>query len=164
MVVGTTLVQRFLGTITKDLGFLSLWLGVGMFLGTVIYGRWGALHARRVVLGTAFIGAAVMLAFFVGAVAWLRSGAAASVAALGMGICVGPAGVLANTMVHEAHPERMHGRIFSSLGIVVNLAFIGSMISAGWMAEQLGVVEMLFVVAAVFAFCGLTLLYYKENS
>ncbi len=163
MVVGTILVQRCLGTITKDLGFLSLWLGIGMFLGTVIYGRWGARHTRRVVLGFSFVGAGLSLAAFMGAIALLRSGAAASVAALGMGICVGPAGVLANTLVHEAHPERMHGRIFSSLGIVVNISFISSMLSAGWIAERFGDLWMLSGVAAVFAFCGLALIYYKER-
>lgn len=164
MVVGTILVQRCLGTVTKDLGFLSLWLGVGMFLGTVIYGRWGDRFTRRAILGFAFVGAGLALASFIGAIALLRSGSAASVAALGMGICVGPAGVLTNTLVHEAHPERMHGRIFSSLGIVVNVAFISSMLSAGWLAERLGDVRMLSGVAAVFAFCGLALIYYKERS
>ena len=134
-----------------------------MFLGTVIYGRWGARHTRRVVLGFSFVGAGLSLAAFMGAIALLRSGAAASVAALGMGICVGPAGVLANTLVHEAHPERMHGRIFSSLGIVVNISFISSMLSAGWIAERFGDLWMLSGVAAVFAFCGLALIYYKER-
>lgn len=170
-VMGTVIIQKWLGSVTKDLGFLSLWCGVGMFLGTVVYGRWGTNNPRRVVLAVSFLGSAAALGLFLGAVVGLRSGAAASVAAGLLGFCVAPAGIVTNTLVHEAHPERLHGRIFSSLGIVVNVSLIGSMLTAGWLGEQIGKERLLAGIALLFATAGAALLYYgrkcqsnKENS
>lgn len=163
LVVGTTLVQKSLGSVTKDLGFVSLWAGIGMLLGTLAHGRWGTHRRKRLVLGGAFIGCALALCGFVVAVGQMRSGVAASVAGLFLGFCVAPVGVVANTLVHQAHPERLHGRIFSSLGIVVNLGFIGSMLAGGWLGERWGEARLLAALAAAFALCGAALLYYKDN-
>ncbi|MBI2105200.1 MAG: MFS transporter, partial [Candidatus Omnitrophica bacterium] len=73
-VAAAILVQRELGSVTKDLGFLSLWLGVGMLLGSLAYGRWGAHRSRRQVLGFSFIGCGAGFVSFVAAVAGLKSG------------------------------------------------------------------------------------------
>ena len=163
LVIGTVLVQKSLGSVTKDLGFLSLWLGVGMLLGTLAYGRWGTRQRRHVTLGLSFLGAGLAMSGFLAAILWLRSGAAASVAAAALGFFVAPAGIVPNTLVHEAHPERLHGRIFSSLGVVVNAGFIGSMLAAGWLGERLGQGRMLSAVILVFALSGAALLYYRRS-
>ena len=161
-VVATVLVQRWLGTVTKDLGFLSFWCGIGMFLGTAAYGRWAARRSKRWVLGFSFLGAGLALGLFLGAVVVLKSGAAASIAAVLLGMCVSPAGLVANTLVHEAHPERFHGRMFSSLGLVVNLSLIGSMLGAGWVGQIFGQERLLGVIGALFALAGSALLYYSS--
>ena len=158
MLVGTVLVQGSLGSVTKDLGFLSLWFGVGMFLGTVGYGRWGTHHPRRLVLGAVFLGCGVSLWCFLGAVVALRSGVAACLAAGLLGCFVAPIGIVANTLVHEAHPERLHGRIFSSLGIVVNLSLIGSLLGAGWLGERVGHALLLGMIGGGFAAGGIILM------
>jgi len=158
MVAGAVLVQTHLGSVTKDIGFLSLWFGVGMFAGTVAHGRWGTRHPKRAVLGAAFIGCAASLFLFMAAVVWLRSGAGACLAAGTLGTFVAPVGIVANTLVHEAHPERLHGRIFSGLGIVVNLSLIASMLAAGWLVEQGGRGLLLVAIAGAFLAAGLVLL------
>lgn len=160
LVAGTVLVQQSLHTVTKDLGFLSLWLGVGMLLGTLAHGRWGTRAPKRAVMGVCFIGCAAALAGFIGGVAGLKSSVAASFAAAAMGLFIAPVGIVTNTLVHEAHPERLHGRIFSSLGVAVNVALIVSVLSGGWLAEQWGEAAFLAVVAACFASAGIALLYY----
>lgn len=163
LVVGTVLVQQSLGSVTKDLGFLSLWLGVGMLAGSTAYGRWGTRFPRRSMLGLAFFGCGVAIWFFVGAVLGLRSGVAASVAAAGLGFWIAPVGILVNTLVHEAHPERLHGRIFSSVGVVINLAWIGSMLVAGWLVERGGRGVLMAAIGAAFAFSGIGLWYTKKS-
>ena len=70
-----------------------------------------------------------------------------------------PVGIIANTLVHEAHPERLHGRIFSSLGIVVNLALILSMLVAGWLVERGGRGLLLGAIGGGFAAAGIVLLF-----
>lgn len=164
LVVGAVLVQQSLHTVTKDLGFLSLWMGVGMLLGTLAHGRWGTGYPKRAVMGICFVGCGLGLAGFTAGVAGLKSAMAASFAAVWLGVCVAPVGIATNTLVHEAHPERLHGRIFSSLGVAINVALICSMLAAGWLAERWGEEVFLAAVAACFASAGIALLYYKKRA
>lgn len=163
VVAATVLVQQRLGTVTKDLGFLSLWIGVGTLAGTLAYGRWGTRLRRRMVLGLAFLGCGVALGAFVGAVEAVRSGVGACAAAGFLGFWIAPVGILTNTLVHEGHPQRMHGRIFSSLGVVVNLSLIGSMLTAGWLVDQGGRGMLLGTIGGLFAFSGILLLCYTRS-
>ncbi len=163
VVVGTVLIQQSLGSVTKDLGFLSLWLGVGMLIGSTVYGRWGTRIPRRMVLGLAFAICGMALWGFVGAVLGLKSRVGASVAAAFLGIGVIPVSIVVNTLVHEAHPDRLHGRIFSSLGVVINVAWIGSMLIAGWLVERGGRGLFMSAIGAAFAFSGLILLCYPKR-
>lgn len=163
VVLATVLVQRFLGTVTKDVGFLSLWLGIGMLAGALAYGRWGTRLAKRLVLGLAFLGCGLVLGGFIAAVRGMRSGVAASCLAGLMGFGLAPVGIITNTLVHEAHPERLQGRIFSSLGVVVNLALILSMLAAGWLAERWPESAILGAIGGCFALGGAALLYYRRK-
>lgn len=158
MVIGTVLVQSTLRSVTKDLGFLSLWFGVGIFLGTVAHGRYGIRQTKRRALGAAFMGCGFSVWLFVVAVLTLKSGVAASFATGLLGFFVAPVGIVTNTLVHEAHPERLQGRIFSSLGVVFNLSLILSMLAAGWLAERGGRGLLLGLIGAVFAAAGAALL------
>lgn len=162
MVVATVLVQQSLGSVTKDLGILSLWLGVGMLLGALVYGRWGIRLSKGTVLGTAFLGCGLAVWAFVMAVMGLRSGVAASAAAVFLGLWVAPVGIVANTLVHEGHPERLHGRIFSSMGVVVNLALILSMLAAGWLTERGGRGGLLVLVGWILGISGVGMLCYTK--
>ena len=158
MVVGTVLVQSTLRSVTKDLGFLSLWFGVGIFLGTVAHGRYGIRQTKRRALGAAFMGCGFSVWLFLSAVLTLKSGVAASFATGLLGFFVAPVGIVTNTLVHEAHPERLQGRIFSSLGVVFNLSLILSMLAAGWLAERGGRGLLLGLIGAAFATAGAALL------
>jgi len=161
-VVGAVMVQKALGSVTKDLGFLSLWTGVGMFVGALVYGRWGSRAPRQMILGLSFMGAGAALWLFITAVLWLKSGVAASAASGFLGFWIAPVGIVTNTLVHEGHTARLHGRIFSSMGVAMNFALILSMLIAGWLAErgQRGIV--LACIGGIFAFSGLILLCYTE--
>ncbi len=163
LVLGTILVQRSLHTVTKDIGFLSLWLGLGMLAGSLAYGRWATRWLKRRVLGLAFLGTGLVLGLFVAAVGFLQSRWAASFSAGCLGFFLAPVGIVTNTLVHEAHPETLHGRIFSSLGIVVNSAFILSMLTAGWLGERSSESALLAGIGGLFAAGGLTLLYYRRG-
>lgn len=163
LVLGTVLVQRSLHTVTKDLGFLSLWLGVGMLGGSLAYGRWATHWLKGRVLGLAFLGTGFALWFFVAAAEMLQSRWAVSLSGGCLGFFLAPVGIVTNTLVHEAHSEALHGRIFSSLGVVVNSAFICSMLTAGWLGERWSESVLLAGIAAAFAVGGLALLYYRRG-
>ncbi|PIQ83032.1 MAG: hypothetical protein COV76_00355 [Candidatus Omnitrophica bacterium CG11_big_fil_rev_8_21_14_0_20_64_10] len=150
IVVGAVMIQQTWGSVTKDIGFLSLWYGIGIFAGTMAYGRWESDLPRRAALALAFLGAGLSLAGWVGAVRILASPAAASIATAALGFWSAPVGVIVNTMVHEGHPERLHGRVFSSFGVVVNVALVVSMLGAGWLTEAGGRGRLLVGVAGLF--------------
>jgi len=162
-VIGTVLVQQMLGSITRDIGFLSLWFGVGMLAGSLIYGRWGTRLPKQAVIGLAFLGCGVAIWLFVASVLGLRSGVAASAATWVLGFWSAPVGIIANTIVHERHTAHLHGRIFSSIGVVMNVALIGAMLIAGWLGESGGRGLILAVVGGVFGLSGLTLLCYTKR-
>lgn len=162
MVVGTVMVQGALRSVTRDLGFLSLWFGVGLFAGTIAHGKWGVNIPKRAALGRAFMGCGVSVWLFLACVLLVRSGVAASFATGMLGFFVAPVGIVANTLVHEAHPERLQGRIFSSLGIVVNLSLIVSMLAAGWLVERGGRGLLLAFIGGLFAAGGTVLLMRKR--
>jgi len=164
IVAGTVLVQQSLGSVTKDLGFLGLWLGWGMLTGALAYGRWATRWPHKLVLGITFVGCSVALLFFVAAVAGFESRALASLAVAFLGFFITPAGIVTNTLIHEAHPERLHGRIFSSLGVVVNASLIAAMLGGGSMAERWGEAMVLGVVGGSFALAGIALLYYTGRT
>lgn len=163
LVIGAVLVQRHLGTVTKDIGFLGLWFGVGMFAGTLAYGRWGTSLPRRSALGLSFLGSGLALGLFLSMVTLARSGVGASLAGAALGFFIAPSGIVVNTWVHETHPDRLRGRIFSSLGVAANAGFIGSMLAAGWMGERFGQERMLWAVGLGFALAGGALLYYRRQ-
>lgn len=160
IVVGTVLVQEVLGSLTRDLGFLSFWAGAGMVVSALTHNRWAGRWRPVTVLGSAFLGCGVSAGLFVWAVVGLRSGAAAAAASAVLGFWVVPAGIAANTLVHRAHPERFHGRIFSSLGAVVNVSLIVAMLAGGALADRWGGARTLLVLSACFALGGAALLYY----
>ncbi len=160
LVVGTVLVQKTLHSVTKDLGFLSLWMGIGMLTGSLAYSRWGTRRSRPIILGTSFLGCAVAIWLFIAGVIGLKSGMAASLAVWFLGFWIAPVGIVANILVHEGHAGQLHGRIFSSLGVVVNVAFISSMLLAGWLVERGGRGLLLGAIGAGFALSGLRLLCY----
>jgi len=158
IVVGTVMIQETLGSVTKDIGFLSLWFGVGVFLGTLAYGRWESGLNRRLTLGASFLGTGLALAGIIAAVLMTRSAVLASCGTLMLGAFVAPVGIVANTLIHEGHPERLHGRIFSSFGIVVNISTITSMLLAGWLVDSQGRGQLLAGIALLFCLAGLIII------
>ncbi len=158
MVVGAVMVQSALHSVTKDIGFLSLWFGIGIFLGTLAHGKYGTHWPKRRALGTAFLGCGFSVWLFIAAVLALKSGVSASFSTGMLGFFVAPVGIVTNTLVHEAHPERLQGRIFSSLGVVFNLSLILSMLAAGWLTDRGGRGLLLGLIGAAFAAAGAALL------
>lgn len=163
VVTATVLIQKTFGTVTKDLGFLSLWLGLGMLAGSVAFGRWGTSVPRRKILGLSFIGFGSALWIFVMSVLHFQSTVLAAVSAGLLGVWIAPVGIVTNTLVHEGHPQHLHGRIFSGLGVVVNLSLILSMLVAGRLVEEGGRGLLLVSVGGFFAAGGFFLLCYTKS-
>ncbi len=134
-VVIIVFVQESFGSVTRDLGVLAVCLGVGLFSGAVLYGRWGKrLVWYKTMFWSMFTGGALLTAFAL-MVHFEARLTAAMVLALALGIVTGPMFITANTIIHVVSDEHMRGKVFSALEIVIHLAFLAAMLVSSWLAE-----------------------------
>lgn len=147
-VIGTILVQQAMGTVTRDLGIFSVAVSLGLFLGTVAYGRWGQRWAKPPLILTCLGAAGLCLAGFAWGLGVAQSWAAGWLTMLGLGAVAAPVGIAVNAMIHELVEHRLQGRIFSAMGIVINAGLLFGLGVAGATAERLTPAGALLMVAA----------------
>ncbi len=148
-------IQEAFGSVTEALGIFGVFLGVGLFLGTVLYGKFGqAFQGPRVIFASLTLcGAAVgVFAFYVGGSPVFVVGGALLML---VGITAAPILTCTNTMVHTLVPDEVRGRIFSSLEAVVHLAFLLFMLLSAYLARFISNKVILLVSGAIFAAAGL---------
>ncbi len=155
-VVIIVFIQKAFNTVTKDLGVLAVCLGAGLFIGAVLYGRWGkkVLWSRTIFLS--LIAGGIMVIVFAVMVAQYPNVVMASILAFLLGIVIGPIFIASNTIVHVASDEAMRGKVFSSLEIVIHLAFLTSMLISSWLAERIDAFWILVSVGAIFSIVGIS--------
>ncbi len=160
-------IQDSMGSITKDLGLLGMFLGAGFFAGSLAYGKAGHRFSMHKTIFGCFIAAGLAMFAFTMLLKWTQSFAAASVAAMVLGIFLAPVGISTNTMIHEMVVENMRGRIFSSLGIAMNIAFLIFMLCASKLAETLDRSYILYAVSGFYVVAGMLgfadLYFFKEK-
>jgi len=147
-------IQNAFGTATRDLGFIGMFLVGGLLAGTLIYGRFGQKlgKANAVLLSFAMTGIFIML-FTIFVRAYPNLLIAAVFSAL-LGASASPIMITTNTLTHEVIPEAMRGRIFSSLEIVIHLAFLIFMFIAAYAANIIDRFWILISVGMVFLVTG----------
>ena len=148
-------VQHAFGTSTRDLGFLGTFLVTGLFLGTIAYGKLGQGIPKRRIIFYSFIASGIFITAFALVVENHPNLFTAGVISALLGASAGPIMVSANTLTHEAIPEELRGRIFSSLEAVIHLAFLIFMFAAAYAAQFIGRFWILFAVGAAFSVCGI---------
>ena len=79
----------------------------------------------------------------------------ASALSFALGLVIGPVFIASNTIVHVTSDEKMRGKIFSSLEIVIHFAFLTSMLASAKLAEYVPRVYILVGVGCLFAVIGM---------
>ncbi len=154
-VVSIVFVQKVFGSATKEVGLIVVALGAGLFIGSLIYGRFGHKVASfRAIFGCVLAAGAVLSAFVFGVFHTQNLMLAMGLALL-LGLVVSPIMVIAPTLVHQLTDSSMRGKLFSSLEIVVHLAFLLSMMVCAPLADRLGSVNILATVGAMLAGVGI---------
>jgi len=154
-VVLIVFVQEVFHSVTRHLGMLAVTLGVGLFLGTVLYGRFGKNAGwYRTIFVCLIAGGAMMMLFVAGVLMWPNVWLAFFLT-LALGIVIGPVFIASNTIIHKVADEQMRGKVFSSLEIVIHLAFMLSMLLSSWLAEMFSPSAILGAVAVIFSGIGL---------
>ncbi|MGE5280477.1 MAG: MFS transporter [Deltaproteobacteria bacterium] len=146
-VVSIVFIQQAFGHATREIGLLIVGLGVGLFIGSLVYGRLGhQKHSFKMIFACVFAGGVVLLTF-VSAVARYPNLMLAIALTFILGLVVAPTMVISQTLVQELTESSMRGRLFSSLEIVVHLAFLLSMLIAAPLADRLGAAAVLRTVS-----------------
>lgn len=155
-VVAIVFIQQALGTATRHLGLLAVFFGLGLFLGALVYGRFGHLFSKTkaIFLCLALSGVAIIqfVIFTIAHPVFYLVGALAAV----LGLFIAPIMISSNTIVHELIPEELRGRAFSSLEAVMHLAFLIFMVLASVLAEIIPIWYVLITVGALCSFAGIS--------
>ncbi len=149
-------IQQAFGSITEDLGLLGVFLGAGLFLGTIVYGKYGQKMSkiRAIFVCFGLSGVAISLfalyssrdpVFLVGGLLIMLVGAA-----------VAPILTCTNVLIHTLVPDEVRGRIFSSMEAVMHLAFIVFMFMTAYLSKHVSNLTILLASGTMFIIIGFT--------
>ncbi|MBI2446985.1 MAG: MFS transporter, partial [Candidatus Omnitrophica bacterium] len=153
-VVIVVFIQESLKSVTRDLGLLGMSLGAGLFLGSVLYGRFGDMLPKFKVIFSGFTMGGILVVLFSLLIRASGSLALALVLAAVLGLVSSPIVVSSNTMLHEIMPNKIRGRIFSSLEMIIHIAFLVFMLLTSFLAEFISKASILVFSGIFFAVCG----------
>ncbi|MFP4473837.1 MAG: MFS transporter [Candidatus Omnitrophota bacterium] len=164
-VVIIVFIQQAFGSVTRHLGVLAVTLGAGLFIGVLLYGRYGKRFPwHKTIFFCLTLGGLMMLAFVWGVSRWPNVWFAFSLS-LALGAVIGPIFIASNTVVHQVADEEMQGKVFSLLEIVIHFAFLVAMLISSWLSEIVSPGSILSAVALVFSGVGVFgLIRYRTSS
>jgi len=153
-VVIIVFVQKTLHSATKDLGLLIMFLGAGLFLGSLVYGRLGHRFSQYKIIFGSLISSGIMLIIFSLAIYHYPNFVVAAALALILGLFISPIMIASNTIIHNVSENAMMGKIFSSLEIVMHLGFLLFMFISSMLAERFSQLAMLIIVGVLISVFG----------
>lgn len=157
-------IQESFNSLTKDLAFIAGAMCVGLFIGSLIYGRVGAKLSRIKTIFISLTAGGAMVALFAFFVQATHNLGVAMALAVVLGMVLGPIVIAANTIVHYVCSEEMRGKVFTALEFVMHLGFLATMFLSSILSENFGVPRLyiLITVGVVFLLIGIMgLLRYK---
>lgn len=153
-VIMIVFLQEALQTVTKELGLLAMFLGAGLFIGSLVYGRFGQKIRHFKTIFTSLIAGGIMLTLFVLLVHYVPRFLLAAGLAFIFGMIISPIMIASNTLVHEVSESAMRGKVFSYLEIVMHLAFLLFMLISSLLAEHYERVWILVGVGTILILVG----------
>jgi MFS family permease len=163
-VVLIVFVQNTLHSATKDLGLLIMFLGIGMLVGSMLYGRLGQRLSHYKTIFASLILSGIMLVAFALILNRYPDFRIAAGLALALGLLVSPIMIASNTIVHKVSDNDMMGKIFSSLEIIMHLGFLLFMFLSSILAERFSEVAILVVVGCIFGILGIVNFFYHRKT
>jgi len=135
---------------TEGLGIMAAALGGGMISGSLIYGHFGREVPKDFIIlsGTGVAGICTLVLGGTRSLFWL------SVGIILIGFIAAMIMIAANTLTQELTPDRLRGRVFSSLEIIINFSFLVFV----WLA---GILGSKYPLSSIFYGIGIFLLIYS---
>ncbi|MCM8782630.1 MAG: MFS transporter [Candidatus Omnitrophica bacterium] len=162
-VVIIVFIQNTLKSATMDLGLLIMFLGIGLFAGSLLYGKIGHLFSHYKTIFFSLILSGIMFIIFALSIERYPYFGIAALLSLVLGLVISPIMIASNTLIHNVSEINMMGKIFSSLEIVMHLGFLLFMFLSSFFAERFSSQTILVVVGAIICFLGLiNLIFYRK--
>ncbi len=147
-------IQSAFGTSTRDLGFLGMFLVGGLFVGSMLYGKFCCDIPKRKAINLSFAASGIAIILFTVVVNSHPSLLWGGILVGLLGFTISPIMVTTNTLAHETMPEEIRGRIFSSLEAVIHLAFLVFMFVAAYAAKFIDRFWIIIAVGVIYFICG----------
>jgi len=147
-------VQKTLHSATAELGLLIVFLGLGLFLGSLVYGRFGQKFSQYRTIFISLILSGIMLVVFAFTINRYPFFLVAALVSLALGLCVAPIMIASNTIIHKVSENEMMGKIFSSMEIVMHLGFLLFMFITSFLAERISKLAILVSVGCILTVVG----------
>jgi len=129
-------IQQTLSTGTFALGWLAVGSGAGLFIGSLFYGKIGANVPIRKTINLSLLSSSLYLITFVILLKFYPYKLFAFASCFILGLVASPVVIAVNTLIHKESEDKFWGRIFSSLEIIIHIAFIIFMFIASYLAEK----------------------------
>jgi len=162
-VVLIAFVQQTLHSATKDLGLLIMFLGIGLFLGSLLYGRFGQRLSHYKTIFSSLVLSGIMLVVFALMINRYPNFFMAAALSFLIGLLVAPIMIASNTIIHNVSDNQMMGKIFSSLEIVMHLGFLLFMLISSVLAEKTSHVLILVIVGCLFSILGVVNFFFHRK-
>jgi MFS family permease len=162
-VVVIVFVQKALHSATKDLGLLVMFLGIGLFLGSLAYGKFGQRISHYKIIFICLVVSGIMLIIFALGIYYYPNFIVAAFLALCLGLIIAPIMIASNTIIHNVSDNEMLGKIFSSLEIVIHLGFLSFMFISSILAEKFPPVLILVSVGCLLSVLGAASLIFNRK-
>jgi len=163
-VVIIVFVQQTLHSATKDLGLLVMFLGIGLFLGSLFYGKFGQRVSHYKIIFSSLVLSGIMLVIFALGIYRYPNFMLAALLSLCLGLIIAPIMIASNTIIHNVSDNVMMGKIFSSLEIVMHLGFLLFMFISSILAERFSHLLILVVVGCLLGILGLVNLFFNRKA
>jgi MFS family permease len=162
-VVSIVFIQNTLHSATKDLGLLIMFLGSGLFAGTILYGKLGNRLAHFKSAFVSLILTGITLIIFALEVSRYPIFSLAASLSFIIGLVVSPVITISNTIIQQASDSEMRGKIFSSIELVMHSGFLLAMYASSILAEHFRQSTIIVIIGSVFCLLGVVSYIYNRD-
>ncbi|MFH1877605.1 MAG: MFS transporter [Candidatus Omnitrophota bacterium] len=149
-------IQETFGSVTEDLGIFGVFLASGLFLGTILFGKYGQKFSKIRTIFVGFILSGIGICLFAVYAAKNPVLLIGGVLIMIVGAAAAPMMTCANTLIHTLIPDEVRGRIFSSMEAVVHVAFLVFMFLTAFIAKFISNFAILISCGSIFIVIGIT--------
>ncbi len=156
-------IQQNLSSVTKHFGLLVMFLGMGLFPGSLIYGRLGHRIKESTMLIASLILTGLFFIIFTVSLKLMPNFIVAASLFFIIGLVNAPIIIICNTIIHKVSDNNMMGKVFSSMDIFSHLGVVIFMLISSRLANHIPHEYILIVSGLVIIITGIFFLIRRKS-